>query len=240
MGLLDTILYLFRRPRKKPSQLSEEAKLRFGKLQNDIGAFDYDEGGFSYPFESGTSLIRWPDVNRIIGYKLDLFTTDEICIELHVGDRAIRFSESTPGWYQFVARLQKVFPTIPKGWDMDIMVPPFATNYTVLFEREGGDLPAMFNFYGSIRQTDLSAVCAAFQKQGWTLRKSGWHEMEARNSWSEISIMKDGKGVLLNGRVVFRPTAAEDIDRVLYSLGNPYQYEFYDEDKNPLRERHWP
>jgi hypothetical protein len=139
MGLLETILSLFGRHGKKPES-EEEAKLRWQQKQEEMGAFEYDAEGFSYPFESGTSLVRWAEVDRIVGYRLDLFTIDEMCLELHVKDRAIRFSESTPGWYRFLGELRTVFPVIRENWDWEVTIPPFATNYTVLYERKDGGL----------------------------------------------------------------------------------------------------
>jgi len=235
--LLWSILGLFGwRPRRS----EEEARLRWQRLQEEIGSFDYDEEGFSYPFETGTTVVRWADVDRIVGYKLDLFAGDELCIELHIGDRAIRFIESTPGWYQFLGRLKGVFPAIPDGWDWDVARPAFAANYTVLYEREGGDLPGMHNFYGRVRAATVSGVCAAFERGGWRLREVGGGQVDARNGWSEIHLMKDRKGVMLTGRVALRSGRAEDIDRVLYGIGSPYRYEFYDEEKKLIKERRWP
>ena len=120
---------------KVPATSEAEAKVRWQRMQEDVGAFEYDAEGFSYPFENGTSMIRWAEVDRIVGYKLDMFTVDEICIELHVGDRAIRFSESTAGWYQFQERLRNVFPDIRKDWELDVAMPAFETIYIVLYER---------------------------------------------------------------------------------------------------------
>lgn len=236
---MQVIMGMFgRRWRRQKSK--EKARLRWEQLQEEIGAFDYEEGGFSYPFENGASVVRWAEVDRIVGYRLDLMTVDEICIELHIGDRAIRFIESTPGWYQFMKRLKAIFPAIPNGWDWDVVKRPFAANYTVLYEREGGDLPSTNNFYASLSRVDLTVVCPAFEKAGWTIRKAGWEEMEARNNWSEINIVKDRHGVLLNGRVAFRAGMMEVLDGVLYGIGSAYQYEVYDEEKQVLREKRWP
>lgn len=223
-----------------PRRSEEEAKLRWQQLQGEVGSFDYDEEGFSYPFETGTSVVRWKEVDRIAGYKLDLFTADELCIELHVGDRAIRFSESTPGWYQLLERLKKVFPAIPEGWDWDVTRQASAANYTVLYEREGGDLPAMHNFFGRVRTAPFGGVCEAFEKGGWRLRESGSGQVDARNGWSEIHLAKHRRGVLLTGRVSLRSGRAEDIERVLYGVGSPYQYAFYDEERKLIKERRWP
>ena len=129
-----------RSDKKADERLKADSALRWKKLQEERGAFDYDADGFSYPFENGASQIRWSEVERVIGYKLDLFTVDEICLELHVGDRAIRFSESTPGWYQFLDRLRTVFPVIRENWDWEVAMPAFTGNYTVLYERENADL----------------------------------------------------------------------------------------------------
>lgn len=236
----DKFVFYFRRRKKQPAQLSEDARLRFEKLQQDPGAFEYEAEGFSYPFESGATLTLWADVDRIVGYKLDLFTVDEICVELHVGDRAIRFSESTPGWYRFLARLQEKFPMIPKGWDLTIMQPLSTPNYTFLYERDGGRLPARYNFYGSIRPAAFSLVCEAFTKEGWTLRTGYAGQTEVRNSWSNITISRDNKGVVFTGRIAFRPGVAEAIDRVLYATGGKFKYEFYGEDKEVLLQKRWP
>jgi hypothetical protein len=179
-------------------------------------------------------------VDRIVAYKLDLFAVDEICVELHIGDRAVRFTESTPGWYQFLERLRKVFPSIPDGWDWDVARPAFATNYTVLYEREGGELPATYNFQGSVRRVSIEKVCAAFEKSGWTLRPGHMGEVEARNSWSEISLEKDRKEVTMTGRVAIHSGRPEEIERLLYGIGEPFQYAFYDEDKKVIKERKWP
>jgi len=224
-----------------PSMAQEDAKQRWQRLQDDIGAFEYEEQCFHYPFENGASVIHWADVNRIVGYKLDLMTTDEICLELHIGDRAVRFSESTPGWYQFLDRLQVVFPTIPRGWDLDIIQPPMATNYTFLYERGGSRLPRKYNFQGSIRPIPFAKVCEAFEKEGWVLRSGQYiDQMDASNSWSDINLVKDNKGVVLMGRIAFRPGAAEAIDRVLYATGGKFKYEFYGEDKEVLWQKRWP
>ena len=227
------------RPRGR-SKSNEEARLRWERRQAEIGAFDYDEEGFYFPFEGGGGLVRWAEVDRIVAYKLDVFASDEICVELHVDDRAIRFAESTPGWYQFLERLRKVFPGVPEGWDWDVARPSFAFNYTFLYEREGGELPATYNFHGSVRRISIETLCAAFEKEGWALRLGHMGEREARNSWSEISLVKDRKNVTLMGRVAIRSGRPEEIERLLYGIGEPFQYEFYDGEKKVIKERKWP
>jgi hypothetical protein len=225
---------------RRPRLSEEEARRRWLQLQGEVGAFDYDEEGFSYPFETGTSVVRWAEVDRIVGYKMDLFTLDEICVELLVGDRAIRFSESTPGWYPFLTRLKSVFPSIPNGWDWDVMMPALTGNYTVLYERKSFRLPGENNFYGIVSSTEVSVVGKAFRREGWRVRKSGWEEMEASNPSSEIGIARDWQGVLLSGSVAIRSGVVAAIDRVLYTIGSPYRFEVYDEEKKLVKEKNWP
>ena len=49
----------------------------------------------------------------------------------------IRLTESTPGWYQFNKRLSQTIPTISENWDTEIVHPAFATNMTLLFDKQG-------------------------------------------------------------------------------------------------------
>ncbi|HLZ86469.1 MAG TPA: hypothetical protein VKQ52_04500, partial [Puia sp.] len=141
---------------------------------------------------------------------------------------------------QLLDRIKMVFPAIPDGWDWDVAMPPFATNYTVLYEREARGLPGRYNFYASLERADPAAVAAAFENQGWAMRKSGGEEMEANLSWGEISIVKDKQEVLLNGRVDFRPDHVEDLHHLLDGIAGVYQYEFYDEEGRVLLERRRP
>lgn len=38
------------------------------------------------------------DVDQLVAYKVDLFTVDEIYLELVYGDHQITITEETPGW----------------------------------------------------------------------------------------------------------------------------------------------
>lgn len=139
MGLYRKITSLFL-PSKTTDPLTEEEKnLRWQWLQQDMGEFVFEEDGFRYPFKERDEKLKYSDIDRISGYKLDLMTTDEICMDIFVGEWKITFSESDRGWYQLQTRLKTAFPSIPDNWDVQIMQPPFATTFTVLYEREAPD-----------------------------------------------------------------------------------------------------
>ena len=78
---------------------------------------------------------NWDGVEMIVAYKVDLLTTDEICLDIFYGNLQITFTEETPGWYLFIKKLGSVFPSIPSCWDAVIAQPAFAENRTVLYRR---------------------------------------------------------------------------------------------------------
>lgn len=108
----------------------------FPEMYDDLGVFQYDREGFTISYEDFTKRINWADITQLNAYKVDLFTTDRVDLEIVYGDKAFSISEELPGWYQFVIKTKEVFPTIPKDWDTEIIHPPFETNYTTIYERD--------------------------------------------------------------------------------------------------------
>jgi len=113
-----------------------EQALRWQQRQEDPGKFEYGEDGFSYPYKDGPEKIKWTEIERIVAYKEDRITFDEMCLDLFWKGQKWTITEETPGWYQFLKRLVTAFPTIPDNWDGQIAQPPFATSFTVLYERQ--------------------------------------------------------------------------------------------------------
>lgn len=103
---------------KKPSQISEENKKRFEIKFNDLGKFIYDEDGFIFQANPDPQKIKWTDIERLIAYKQDLFTMDEICLDIFYNNEQITITEETPGWYQFVEKTKLVFQIIPRNGTM--------------------------------------------------------------------------------------------------------------------------
>ncbi len=240
MSFYKKLASLFVRSSTTASLTEVEKNLRWRRLQDDVGQFIYEDDGFRYPFKDHDEKLNWADVERITGYKMDLMTTDEICMEIFSGDWKYSFSESTPGWYQLLVKLKIVFPSIPDNWDGKIMLPPFATNFTVLYEREDHQRPESNNFYAWLKIKSPEFVAEIFQQASWKIRKSGWVEWEMSNDWSELHLEADSDGVLLNGLVAFHPGNVAELDRVVASLKAAYQYEFYDSQKQVLLERRYP
>jgi hypothetical protein len=111
---------------------------QFLKDQDDLGFFEYNDKGFSLTDYKGVTHYNWSDIETIFGFKEDQMTTDEICLDIFFNNKSsIRLTESTLGWYQFNKQLTKAIPTIPENWDGEIMLPAFATNMTLLFDKNG-------------------------------------------------------------------------------------------------------
>ena len=113
---------------------AEQFKMR----QEDLGLFTYDNTGFGLKENNGVTHYNWKDIETVFGYKKDHYTTDEICLDIFINNNLyLTFTESTPGWYQFNARLNKNIPSISNSWDGEIAVPAFETKLTLLFDKKG-------------------------------------------------------------------------------------------------------
>ena len=135
MGVFRRIEDLLKKTDDKTVSWSDAEKaLRWKQLQEDLGKFKYEPDGFSYEFKSGVQKISWSDILRIEAYKHDLVTNDAICLDIFWLDNKWTITEETPGWYQFLDRLQKAFQSTPPWHDI-IAQSSYAPNHTVLYQR---------------------------------------------------------------------------------------------------------
>jgi len=87
--------------------------------------------------------VRWRDVRKIITYKYDLFSTDEICVGFFTDEDAdtwLEISEEWKGFLEAVEMMERWFPSIPRNWFNEVMVPAFERKETVLYE-SGHEVP---------------------------------------------------------------------------------------------------
>lgn len=118
------------------SPISEEDKRKFSARFNDVRQFAYTDDGCIVQLKTEEQKIKWAHIERLVAYKRDFYTSDEICLDIVFNNCQITISEETPGWYQFVERIKLVYPEISQNWDTEIVHPPFATNLTVLYQRK--------------------------------------------------------------------------------------------------------
>lgn len=74
-------------------------------------------------------------MERILAYKLDLLTTDDVCLEFIVGDESYVADEEMNGWSELTGEMNQRF-LILSSWLENILQPPFATNFAILWDRQ--------------------------------------------------------------------------------------------------------
>ena len=108
----------------------------FEVQQADPGDIAYFDGGFHVPCATGYRAVAWNDLRAVFAYKRDLYTTDEICLDIFFpGDSSFTITEETAGWYIFVERLEAHLSIAP-GWFAEVSAPAFETKLTLLYEQE--------------------------------------------------------------------------------------------------------
>jgi hypothetical protein len=225
-------------PAKRIVPLTDEERAqKFQQQLHDPGEFVYEEDGFIYVLRRGIEKIHWASIERLAAYKLDLMTMDEVCLDIIWDGRKLMITEETPGWYVFIEKLNATFPYIPEDWDWAVVKPPFATNWTVLYEREDRKMPKSPNFYAHFKGLTLTRLQEALTQKGWGLHRKDKTTAELINSWSEWLMEENGTGVLLHGEVAYHSNNIAILNKLFDTLRIPYQYEFYDDQQNMLYER---
>jgi hypothetical protein len=98
---------------------------------------ELEPGGFAVHTARGRRFpVRWASVRRVIAYKRDLWSTDEICVLFESDDDSGRqeVSEEWPGFKDLFGVMEKELGISP-GWYMEIMMPPFESTPRLLFDR---------------------------------------------------------------------------------------------------------
>jgi len=103
------------------------------KTTNDFGDFTYSDEGFEIVLESSREKVRWASIERIIAYKVDLFTTDLICLDIEFNGKKLTISEEVPGWFQFIKKVNSTLSDIPKNWELQVANPAFQANCTTIY-----------------------------------------------------------------------------------------------------------
>jgi hypothetical protein len=74
------------------------------------------------------------DVGKVMFYKRDEVTTDLICCDVVIGEKAWAFHEELVGWDLLIDHLQRL-PGFRVDWFAVVSQPPFAESRTVAFTR---------------------------------------------------------------------------------------------------------
>lgn len=71
----------------------------------DFGNFIFYEDGFSTVFKGVRKFYKWNGIEKIVAFKKDKITYDEICLELYFNDSKLILTEECKGWNDFLDRM---------------------------------------------------------------------------------------------------------------------------------------
>lgn len=118
-------------------QHKEHINKELSERTKDLGIFRYPDKGFIVRLDKTNYAIKWTEIQTILGYKMDLLSRDEICLDIFCDNKiTFKVTEKTAGWFVFLERIKEQFPTIEEGWDFNIQSPAFATNLTLIYDRK--------------------------------------------------------------------------------------------------------
>ena len=150
ISLEHLIFPLLRRPVSRTNVHVGNSQKEFQNQFNSPGIFTYSDAGFTVGVPGQVMVICWQDIRALFGYKEDLYTIDRICLDVyHSPDCLLRLNEELPGWHQFQYQLARHLPGIEWSWQVAIATPAFATNLTLLYEKNGLTLAQASAYYYS-------------------------------------------------------------------------------------------
>lgn len=231
MELLKFISNLFRRDILKTDLLYHGEEVKRKNLEtryNDLGIFNYDDLGFDIKLDNESYSIKWIDIERIQTYKVDLTTTDEICMDITFNNQSLMITEETCGWYQFIDKLQSALSEIKNDWEAAVLKSPFEYDLLTIYERIDRKMPARSNFFSTIKGESAEDICNVFRNQGWAIQNSSSKHFKIENSWTDLILESDDESLLLHGLVAMHPDNLKVIKLIFDRLQCCYQFEFYE------------
>nr|WP_315145234.1 hypothetical protein [uncultured Flavobacterium sp.] len=126
---------IFVTPKSKIGKEILAERAEFDVYQNVF--FEYTENGFKNSVELNNESYKWEEIQTVYGYKVDLLTYDEVCIDVYTIDQKnFTITESTGGWFQFISRLSENIKSIEIDWYVKIANPAFEKNLTLLYDKQ--------------------------------------------------------------------------------------------------------
>ena len=106
------------------------------KKKKQVETVNLIEDGFEIVVNENKTIIKWSFIHKLIGYKVDLFTIDEICLHIEFDNKTALVTEDYLGWREFMSELLNQFPSINKNWEGTIAKSAFKRNETKLFDKK--------------------------------------------------------------------------------------------------------
>ena len=107
----------------------------WNKKKKRIEKIELTENGFQVNNDDEITQFQWSEIKKLTGYKVDRFTTDNICLEIDSNITTSHATEEFEGWRIFINKMLIEFPQIDKNWEEIIAKPAFERNKTGLYNR---------------------------------------------------------------------------------------------------------
>jgi hypothetical protein len=96
------------------------------------------DNGFTIFTPNGFDIVSLEQVSAVVAYKLDELTTDLVCCDIVTGsgdgEQIRTIHEELAGFDDLMAHLE-ILPGFDRKWREAVILPPFAENRTILYER---------------------------------------------------------------------------------------------------------
>ncbi|WP_242201487.1 hypothetical protein [Sphingomonas hankookensis] len=96
------------------------------------------DNDFAIVTAKATDAVSFDEVSAIVAYKLDELTTDLVCCDIVTGagngEKIRTIHEELPGFDATMKRFESL-PGFDRQWRDAVILPPFATNRTVIYSR---------------------------------------------------------------------------------------------------------
>lgn len=101
----------------------------------DDGIFTYQDNSFTCKTANEAKTINWNDVLLIKAYKVDMFTTDRIIIEIYAKETIVSINDETLGHMKFMETAAKRLDNFKEDWFEAVAFPAFETNLTIIYKK---------------------------------------------------------------------------------------------------------
>jgi len=138
MKIIQDIKYLFSYRTWKQADL--EFQKGISEREKCFGQFEYFDYGFRITGNLKSTEINWTDIQEITVYKVDLYTVDEIRLNIASDKMTLTISEETPGYFAFKETIKDIFPDSDKHWEHKVIKPAFAENLTIVYKKKNNSM----------------------------------------------------------------------------------------------------
>lgn len=102
---------------------------------NGLGiVIDSDKSGFGIDLKDEHCFVKWAGIEKVVVYKVDLLTIDEVCMDITFNGKTIVIKEEMKGWDTFINQLKSTLRLNNDNWESLVVQKPFECTPMVIYE----------------------------------------------------------------------------------------------------------